>query len=427
MDNQVSKIRIAVLFERLGPYHHARLTAAGKLMEVHGVESCGMDKFYAWDKIEGGDSFHRVTLTGNSEHNRQWRRKLQKQMLESLDRINPDVVAIPGWSFVNALAALRWCMSRRKPVVVMSDSISGDAPRASWKQVVKRQLIKLCSSALVAGTPHAEYLKTLGMSPDRIFLGYDAVDNEYFEQSAKEARSNRDALRVKHNLPEKYFLVPARFIWEKNLQRLIQAYALYRKRNEALKPEAKIDPSGLRSQVSSLDQASSPPWNLVLLGDGSLLSGLKSQVSSLGLEDSVLLPGFKQYPDLPTYYGLASAMILPSISETWGLVVNEAMASGLPVLVSNRCGCAKDLVQEGVNGFTFDPYDVDQLAGLMLKLSHSLFPISNYGEASRAIIANWGPERFANGLMQAADAALRAGPVKPTLIQKILLRALLCR
>jgi len=136
------------------------------------------------------------------------------------------------------------------------------------------------------------------------------------------------------------------------------------------------------------------------------------------------LPGFKQYHELPEYYARAGAFVHASTTEQWGLVVNEAMASGLPVIVSNRCGCAADLVQEGVNGFTFDPTNVAQLADLMLTISNFTFPISNFSAASRGIIKNWGPDRFASGLQQAAEAALAAGPVKPNLVQRLILRAL---
>jgi glycosyltransferase involved in cell wall biosynthesis len=145
------------------------------------------------------------------------------------------------------------------------------------------------------------------------------------------------------------------------------------------------------------------------------------------LRDSVLLPGFKQYPDLPVYYGIANAFIHASTTEQWGLVVNEAMASGLPVLVSNRCGCATDLVQEGVNGFTFDPCDVEQLAQLMFRISDFRFPISDFGVASQRIIADWGPERFAQGLKAAAECALKVGPKQASLLQRTILRALIAR
>ena len=97
----------------------------------------------------------------------------------------------------------------------------------------------------------------------------------------------------------------------------------------------------------------------------------RSRAASPGsdLAGDVILAGFKQYDELPAYYGLASAFVHASTTEQWGLVVNEAMASGLPVLVSDRCGCAPDLVEDGVNGFTFDPYDVEALAGLMQRVA----------------------------------------------------------
>jgi glycosyltransferase involved in cell wall biosynthesis len=330
-----------------------------------------------------------------------------------LDEIKPDAVAVPGWGYIDALAALQWSLLHRVPVVCMSDSMARDERRRWWKEIVKRRFIRCYSAALVAGTPHADYLVHLGMSADWIFQGYDAVDNEYFAQGAKEVRSQKSEVRRRCGLPEKYFLVPRRFIWEKNLARLLEAYALYRKKSEA------------RSQKSEVGKTKI--WDLVLVGDGPLQSSILNFRSSLGLDACVHMPGFKQYKELPDYYGLASTVILPSVSETWGLVVNEAMASGLPVLVSSRCGCAKDLVQEGVNGFTFDPFNVEELAELMLKVSAVNFPLSAFGSQSQRIISNWGPERFAAGLKSAVDKAIEVGPVKPTLVQKLILKALLAR
>jgi glycosyltransferase involved in cell wall biosynthesis len=164
-----------------------------------------------------------------------------------------------------------------------------------------------------------------------------------------------------------------------------------------------------------------------LLGDGHLRETLNSQLSTLNLHDHVLLPGFKQYDELPAYYALASAFIHASTVEQWGLVVNEAMASGLPVLVSNRCGCAQDLVQEGVNGFTFDPRDIEQLANLILRVSDLRFPISDFGTASQRIIAAWGPERFANGLRDAVATAQKNPRSRTGVFDRLLLRLLLYR
>jgi glycosyltransferase involved in cell wall biosynthesis len=138
------------------------------------------------------------------------------------------------------------------------------------------------------------------------------------------------------------------------------------------------------------------------------------------------MPGFKQYPDLPAYYGLAKAFIHASTTEQWGLVVNEAMASGLPVLVSNRCGCAMNLVKDGVNGFTFDPFNVEEMAEVMLRLTETpKHRLTEMGDASREIISNWGPERFAKGLHDAVETALKNPRPRARLLDHLLLKALI--
>ncbi len=108
---------------------------------------------------------------------------------------------------------------------------------------------------------------------------------------------------------------------------------------------------------------------------------------------------------MPAYYGRAGAFIHPALVEQWGLVVNEAMAAGLPVLVSERAGCAPDLVRQGVNGFTFDPLNTAELARLLGVISRSAHDRAGWGAASRVIVAEWSPGRFASGLWAAADAA----------------------
>ena len=101
------------------------------------------------------------------------------------------------------------------------------------------------------------------------------------------------------------------------------------------------------------------------------------------------------------------------------------MAAGLPVLVSNRCGCARDLVREGVNGFTFDPFDVEELARRMYDLAHGNVDRAAMGRASREIIAGWGPERFADGLAQAVEVALSVPRPRAGWADRAILRALI--
>lgn len=410
----------------MGPYHRARVAATARLLKTTLIELSAVDDTYAWDRLNGDSGFEQVTLFDNADAHGQSGTEVRRQMGIALNRISPDCVAVPGWSDKGALAAIDWCLLRGRFAIVMSESTAWDDPRVWWKEWVKRKVVGLCASAVVGGTPHAEYLAQLGMPRDRIFLGYDAVDNHYFSQKAEEVRSQSSVVRGQLGLPERYFLASARFIEKKNLPRLLEAYARYRElatkaenRNEKIENKNEFQLSAF--PISAFKNV----WDLVLLGDGPLRSSIFNLRSSLGLEHSVLLPGFKQYPDLPAYYGLASAFIHASTTEQWGLVVNEAMASGLPVLISNRCGCAPDLVQEGVNGFTFDPYNVEQLAQLMLKISAFNFPLSAFGSESQRIISEWGPERFANGLEQAVEVAVALPRSRTSVACHLVLRALL--
>jgi glycosyltransferase involved in cell wall biosynthesis len=332
-------------------------------------------------------------------------------MAAKLDVLQPEVVCVSGWALPVSLAALSWAARNRVPAVMLSESNEFDEARTALKEWMKRQIVALCSAGLAGGTPQADYLAKLGLPRERIFLGYDVVDNKYFSTKAAELQTLNSKLRTSLGLPENYFLACCRFGKKKNLPRLIEAYCLYRKKAEMLKTE------NLKAEI----------WDLVLLGDGPLRETLNSQLSTLNLRNCVHLPGAKSYTDTPAYYGLANAFIHASTTEQWGLVVNEAMASGLPVLVSNRCGCAPDLVQEDVNGFTFDPINVEQLAQLMLRISDFRFPISDFGAASARIIATWGPERFASGLKSAVEKAMAAGPKRAGIVEHLLLRVLLAR
>jgi 1,2-diacylglycerol 3-alpha-glucosyltransferase len=396
--------KTALIFHRVGPYHFARARAAGRVINTKLIEVFKNDDVYGWDPVPGTDGFERFTLF---ENNTQATDKLIRAVQSALEDCRPSAVAIPGWADAIAFSAIQWCMANGVPIIVMSETTEWDEPRRPWKEWIKRRILRTCAAGLVGGQPHAEYLSRLGMSREHIFQGYDAVDNDYFTQKAKEAKSQGPEIRKKHGLPENYFLASARFVDKKNLFNLIRAYGRYHEL-------AKKDPGRKNGQT----------WDLVLLGDGPLKPALSSFVASLGLQKFVLMPGFKQYNELPEFYALAKVFIHASTVEQWGLVVNEAMASGLPVLVSSRCGCAQDLVKPGVNGFTFDPYNPAEIAEKMFQISDAKFPLSDFGAASERIIAEWSPDRFANGLGHAVGTALAAPKLELGTFDRLLLQLL---
>jgi glycosyltransferase involved in cell wall biosynthesis len=190
---------------------------------------------------------------------------------------------------------------------------------------------------------------------------------------------------------------------KKNLARLLTAYGLYR------------------------EAAGSTAWDLVLCGDGPLRGELEAMTDHLGLRPWVHFPGFVQYGELPVYYGLASAFVLVSTTEQWGLVVNEAASAGLPLLVSERCGCVPELVVEGRNGRSLDPFDEAGIADAMKFLSDEPDRASRMGQASQEVVSAFSPTRFGDSLISAAACALERPVAKPGAIDRLLVRLVALR
>jgi 1,2-diacylglycerol 3-alpha-glucosyltransferase len=387
-------------FQVLNPHHQLTLLEFGKVSTE-----------YAWIPTDDDVPYNRIVLSEIAIQSLAPKKRITL-ISSALSKIKPDVLVVCGYGVIGMMVAIYWAQNKRRnlPLVLLSDSKADDRSRTRAKEGIKKRIIARFGAVLVAGTKQRDYMLSLGMPENRIFLGYDVVDNDYFWNSVQKSPEENSILRKKHQLPQNYFLTCARFLRSesgitrvKNLHRLIKAYEVYIKKTK-------------------INQ-----WGLVILGDGELRFEIEAQISKMGLIDHVILPGFKQYHELPIYYGLADVFILASIKETWGLVVNEAMASGLPVLISKNCGCAADLVKNGCNGFTFDPYDTNMLANLMLKMASDGFNRASMGQASRDIIKRWTPVTFSENLQQAVNIAIESPKSNPKIIDKFLMRALCCR
>ena len=394
----------AVIFHHIGPYHHARLNAAAERLSVIGFEWSARS-YDGWGAAATPARYHKVSLFPEATDHHPDKAELRSAFWSALEQTNPDVVAVNGWNNFGSLVAANCCVRRGIPMVVMSESARQDEARTWWKEIIKQRVVGLYSAALVGGQRHVEYLVELGMPHEWIFTGYDVVDDAYFRAKTDEIRSQRSVVRRKYQLPENYFLASARFVEKKNLRRLIQAYAEYRKRWSAYANQPAHKATAGRGAAADREVAGKAPWNLVVLGDGPLRETLNSQLSALNLSEHVHLPGFKPYDELPVYYALANAFVHASTTEQWGLVVNEAIASGLPVIVSERCGCVPELVQG--NGFTFDPTNEHELTARLLEMvSLSDEKRKHLGDNSHRIAANLGSERFGEGLEGAVNMAL---------------------
>ena len=379
-------MKLAIAFTNLGPYHLARLRALGRRLTSDGDElvvheMASAERKYPWSTSRFDEPFTLKTLFPSRAIEDVSSSACASAMTRALHQDGPDAVAVVGYSRPESMAALRWAERRVRPAILLSESQECDAPRVWWKEAVKRSRVRRFTSALVGGPRHRSYLARLGMPPHRVALGYNAIDHEGYARRAGELRR-----KGRESVPSReYFLSVSRFAPEKNLIRLIHAYALYR---------------------SDADPARA--WDLVLCGGGPLGSEIDGLTTRLGLDDVVHRPGFLQEVALAPFYAFASGFVLPSRSEPWGLVANEAAASSLPLLVSDRCGCAETLVPDlpGETGWRFDPDDVEGMAGAMASLAGlDKGERDAIGRRAEVVASAWGAERFAAGMIEALAMA----------------------
>ena len=367
---------VAIIHTQFGPYHFARTQAFEKVYpgSVRLIQLASQEAQREW--IVDHAKSEIITITEGILE-KIAATAIAKRLIASLTEINPSVVVIAGYSHPAMRAATHWARHYQAATILLSDSQHLDRIRNPLKEIIKGWWIRRnFDAAFVAGASAAFYLRSLGFPANRIWRCYDVVDNNYFAQEAEKIRKITTDVRKNLGLPDHYFLYVGRISAEKNLLKLLAAYQLY------------------------LQQTVEQAWSLVIVGNGSEETELKAKATKLNLTKNIIWSGFKQVDELPQYYGLASALILPSISEPWGLVVNEAMACGLPILISDRCGCVPDLVFPGINGYIFDPFNIKDIADAMTYMS----TIPNeqrekMKQASQTIIANYTPEIWADALM----------------------------
>ena len=294
-----------------------------------------------------------------------------------LNTLNPDVLIIGGYSYLADWAGFFWAKLNRKKIILWSDSNEEDRNRLFLKEKLKSFLVKRCDAANVLGKRGKKYLAKLGMTEDKVFIKGMTTDNFFYYDEAMKLKAKRELLCKQFGIPFRNFLYIGRFSKEKNLLFLLKAYK-------------KLDADN---------------WGLILVGNGPQYQELDDFIDGNSIRN-VFLPGFKQKEEIPQYLAISDVFVLPSVSEPWGLVVNEAMAAGLPVLVSKKCGCYPDLIKEGINGFSFDPYNKDELYKLMEEIVNGKYDLEKMGKASLDIIKDYIPEKAAKVIVDTVNLVL---------------------
>jgi glycosyltransferase involved in cell wall biosynthesis len=371
--------RLALLTEIISPYRIPLFNALARQegLDLHVIFLAETDPHLRqWQVYKEEIKFSYQVLPS-------WRRRLGKYNAllnygigRALTAAAPDIILCAGYSYVASWRALFWARSRRIPFLLWSESTSQDLRRGyALVEFLKGEFFRRCDAFVVPGSSALEYLRAKGIRQDAIFTAPNAVDNDLFAAAAAAARREAGALRRKLGLPDRYFLFVGRLEPEKGVFDLLCAYA-------------KLD-DALRRQVG-----------LVLAGDGASRRQLEKQAASI-TPGSVGFPGFIQREQLASYYALAQALLLPTYTDTWGLVVNEAMACGLPVILSQAAGCAADLVRMGWNGLLVPPGDVPALSAAMASLANQPELCGTMGADAMQHISRYSPLEWAKGVAQA--------------------------
>ena len=336
---------VAFVWAKFAPYHRDRCAALaaalGPAVEVRGLAVAATSTAYPWPEGSGppAPGLRLVTLV-------QDRPAEAVGPLRRLRRLWPwlrdaDVVFLCHYERPETLALALWLRGHGIKPVVLFDSTAQDKPRRAWREALKRLWLKPYAGALAAGRRSSAYLAELGLPPERLASGYDTLD---IARPRAEAGTPPAPDGPGH--AERVVLVIARLVPAKNLDAALDAHARY------------------AGAVRALGRTPRP---LVILGEGPLRPALERRIATEAL-GPVQLPGFRPPAEVARWLGRALALLLPSRSEPWGLAVNEALALGVPVLVSSRVGAAADLVRPGVNGFVLDPDDTAGLAAHLRRL-----------------------------------------------------------
>jgi len=277
-------------------------------------------------------------------------------------KFKPDVLNINGWYDPAQVVLALYAKKLGVKLVISSESSALDRPRKNLRESLKMRFLRRADAFFCFGKTSVEYLETLGIDKSMIPVKKAAVvDNALISRIFTKSKNNQATVAIGRN-----FIYVGRLAQEKNLSSLLAAYR------------------------DCCDSRSDNEWGLVFVGDGPMKAQLMQEAAENGLS-GIRFSGGMPWHEVPTYLAQADVLILPSLSEPWGLVVNEAMVCAMPVIVSRNCGCSDDLVQSGQNGLLFDPTEVDELAAAMRHYITHPEDIAVHGAKSLELIAAFSP------------------------------------
>jgi len=302
-----------------------------------------------------------------------------------------DALWVHGYAHRGCIAGIAAAKSLGIPVMLRGESNllseTEDALKLGLKRIAMPALLRTIDGMLAIGRLNREYYLHYGVEAGRIFPMPYAVDNEFFRAAADQARPRRERLRAELGLPpgRAVILFASKMQPHKRAGDLLEAYA----------------------RMSS-GAAAEPAACIVFAGDGEERANLERRARALKW-DSIRFIGFRNQSELPALYDLSDVFVLPSEHEPWGLVINEVMNAGKPVVVSDRVGAGPDLVEDGVNGFVFPARDVAALANRLQRMIDNPEDRAAMGARSLEKVARLGFGADRDGLLSALDSIVGQG------------------
>lgn len=359
----------AFVWGQFGPYHMDRCEGAAAALRHHGtvtgIEVAASSDYYAWTPTGDGEGFHKLTLFADRSYNAtNWWQRFVRLSCACLKSRARHVFLCHVSDVEYFLTALVLRLAGRR-VYAMTESKFDDLPRTAWREVAKKLFYLPYHGALVGGARCRAYMKFLGFRDERIAEGYDTI-------SIARIRALAGTPSAPDGAPfaERHFTAVARFVPKKNLGLLIEAYGRYR------------------------ELAGEAARSLVLCGGGALEDELRRQAAPI---PGIHFAGFVQADGVARALSTSLALVLPSIEEQWGQVVNEALAMGVPAMVTDQVGARDSLVRAEVNGFVFEPDNAEGLARLMLRIAADEAEWRRLAEGTARFTATADAARFGEG------------------------------
>jgi glycosyltransferase involved in cell wall biosynthesis len=376
-------MKVLILHNDLRVYWKGRIKYLRQFLAANNIDLFSLELFgkgspYAFDSLDIDNC-----LFPNNSFDELTKGEIQHKLFKKLDEIKPDVIIGGSIVFFAGALGLRWCKEHNKHFIMFDDGKTSDIKRNLLVQYIKDKIISEVDALWLPSEDYDVEYDGVFNKPTIYFHGYNTIDNQIFKIDGEK------------KFDHKVIICVARLVEIKNIDNLLKAWRLVEDKNH--------------------------DYTLLLIGSGPEHDKLIKLKDELQLKH-VDFAGVIANTEIPKYLFNSDAFILASFAESWGLVVNEAMAAGLPMLISKKINAATALIKEGGNGYLFDPYNINEIAGKILKFIDLDLPAKKeMSDKSLQIIGTMSYENMGDVLLKVLKTLTIQKPKRSSIIGGILI------